>query len=125
MRQSNWEITDRFNDTVKNFLLCVLYGGEIANGSISQFLSNSSAELAHQIADAPHNIGAIEAEKLLRKSFLFFPNEIVPKNEDVRNDFLHQVDDNILYDLDRDAYNTDVYNFCYRYLINNKSDFIE
>lgn len=56
---------------------------------------------------------------------LIFTNEIVPENQDVRNNFLCQVDDNILYDLDLDAYNRDVYIFCYQYLINNKSDFIE
>ena len=114
MRQSNWKINDRFNNTVRNFLLCVSYDGEIANDGISQFLS-----------DINGNIGAIEAEKLLRKSFLFFPNGIVPKNREARNEFLHQIDDTILCKLDRDAYDADVYNFCYRYLINNKSDFVE
>ena len=81
MRQSNWEIDSRFNDTVKNFLLCVLYDGEVGNGGISQFLANNSENFTHQTADALHVIGAVESEKLLRKSFELFPNGTVPKDE--------------------------------------------
>lgn len=42
MRQSNWEIDDRFNEKIRIFLLCVLFDGEVANGGISQFLPTAA-----------------------------------------------------------------------------------
>lgn len=125
MRQSKWEIADRFNDTVKNFLLCVMYNGEIGCDSISGFYSRSDGNLAPQIADALHTIGAIDAEEILRESFALFPDGIVPEDEDVRKEILAKADDDFLHHLDCEAYDADIDSFCYQYLMNNKSDFIE
>ncbi len=77
MRQSKWEIDDRFNKTVQNFLYCVFYDGFIGNGGISVFLVDNGGIVANSVADALHNIGAIESEIILRKSFELFPNSVI------------------------------------------------
>lgn len=124
MRQSNWEIDERFNDTVKNFLLCIIYDGEIGNGGLSQFLANSNGKYAHQVADALHVIGAYDSEKILRKSFTYFNDGVVPQDDQLRNEQLDAIHDDTFEQLDVDAYGYDIHSFCYQYLMKNKSDFI-
>ena len=127
MRKSNWKIDDSFNDTIKTFLLCVLYDGEITNGGISQFLINSSGNYAHQTADALHTIGALDSEKLLRKSFTLFKNGIVPACEDDRNQMIDEMTDadSVFEQLDIESYNKDIHRFCYKYLFANKDWFVK
>ena len=127
MRRCNWKIDDSFNDTIRTFLLCVLYDGEIANGGISQFLINSSGNYAHQTADALYTIGALNSEKLLRKSFTLFKDGIVPASEDDRNQMIDEMADadSAFEKLDIEAYNEDVHSFCYKYLLVNKDLFIK
>ncbi|MBP3686393.1 MAG: DUF4375 domain-containing protein [Clostridia bacterium] len=125
MRKYHWEIDECSSACVKVFLLCVLYDGEIANGGISQFLANSSGNYAHQTADALHLIGALDAETLLRKSFVYFKNGLVPEDETARNKMLDEfIETDRMLELDADAYNTDVFSFCYQYLIKNKSQIL-
>lgn len=123
MRQSKWEIDDRFNKTVQNFLCSVLYNGFIDNGGISVFLVDNGGIVANSVADALHNIGAIESEIILRKSFELFPNSVIPEDETERQKLLGMNGDN-LASLDIEAYNADTYSFCYRYLMKNKEYFL-
>ncbi len=125
MRKYHWEIDECSSVCVKVFLLCVLYDGEIANGGISQFLANSSGKYAHQTADALQLIGALDAETLLRKSFDYFKNGLVPEDETARNKMLNEfVETDMMLELDADAYNTDICSFCYQYLIKNKDQIL-
>ncbi len=126
MRQCQWNIDDRFFPCIKCFLLCVLYDGEIANGGISQFLTNSSGNHAHQTADALHIIGALDAERLLRKSFTLFDDGKVPEEENVRNRTLYEISetDTMLEQLDLESFNTDIHSYCYQYLMDNKNLFL-
>ena len=125
MRKYHWEIDECSSACVKVFLLCVLYDGEIANGGISQFLANSSGNYAHQTADALHLIGALDAEMLLRKSFVCFKDRLVPEDEAARNKMLDEfVETDMMLELDTAAYNTDVCSFCYQYLIKNKDQIL-
>ena len=127
MRRCNWQIDDSFNDTIKTFLLCVLYEGEIYNGGISQFLLNSSGDYAHQIADALHTIGAFNSEKLLRKSFSLFKDGIVPASEEIRYQMIEEMTDvdSVFEQLDIEVYNEDIDSFCYKFLLENKDMFVE
>ena len=123
MRQSKWEIDDRFNKTVRNFLYCVYYDGFIGNGGISVFLVDNGGLMANSVANALRNIGAIESERILRKCFKLFPNSVIPEDEAERQKLLRIIEDD-LAPLDIAAYNTDTYSFCYRYLMKNKEYFL-
>ena len=130
MRLCEWDVDNSFNATVKTFLLCVAYDGEIANGGISQFLANHSGKYAHQTADALHTIGALDSERLLRKSFLFFKNGTVPEDDDLRNQMLDEKTDSVCADsvfaqLDIASYNGDTVGYCYKYLMANKDKLTE
>ena len=119
MRQSKYEIDDRFNKTVQNFLYCVLYDGFIGSGGISVFLVDNGGLIANSVADALHNIEAIESERILRKSFKLFPNSVIPENKIERLKLLSVLEED-LTPLDIDAFNSDTDSFCYRYLMKNK-----
>lgn len=123
MRQSKGEINDRFNKTVQKFLYCVLYDGFIGNGGISVFLVDNGGLIANSVADALHNIEAIEAERILRKSFELFPDSAIPEDKFERLKLLCVLEDE-LTPLDIDAYNSDTDFFCYRYLMKNKECFL-
>ncbi|MBQ2946086.1 MAG: DUF4375 domain-containing protein [Clostridia bacterium] len=123
MRQNKWEIDDSFNKTVQNFLYSVLYDGFIGNGGISVFLIDNGGLMANSVANALHNIGAVESERILRKSFDLFPNSVIPEDETERQKLLGMIE-NDLTSLDIEAYNADTYSFCYRYLMNNKEYFL-
>lgn len=123
MRQSKWQIDDRFNQTVQNFLNCAIYDGYVGNGGISFFLSNNGGNYANKVADALHNINAIKAERLLRKSFELFPNSVVPEDEAERNSILEKYREDFT-SIDIEAYNIDLDYFCYQYLMKNKNHFL-
>lgn len=110
MRRSKWEIDDRFNETVQNFLYCVLYDGFIGNGGISDFLADNGGIIANSVADALHNIGAIESERILRKSFQLFPGAIIPEDENEREKLLAMLENDLSL-LDIEAYNSDTHSF--------------
>ena len=125
MRKYHWDIDQCNTEYVKVFLLCVLYEAEVANGGISQFLANSSGNYAHQTADALHIIGALDAEALLRKSFAYFKDEIVPEDEDKRNKILDECSEtDEMIELDTAAYHTDISSFCHQFLIRNKDQIL-
>ena len=123
MRQSKWEIDDRFNKTVQNFLYCVFYDGFIGNGGVSAFLVDNGGLMANSVANALHNIGAVESERILRKSFDLFPTSVIPEDETERQKLLGIIE-NDLTSLDIESYNADTYSFCYRYLMKNKKYFL-
>ena len=125
MRKYHWDIRECGSECIQTFLLCVLYDGEIGNGGISQFLASSSGDHAHQTADALHTIGALEAETLLRKSFDYFADKIVPEDEAEQNRLLDEIGKTDGFNaLDAAAYQTDISVFCYQYLMNNKAHFL-
>lgn len=123
MRQSKWEIDDSFNKTVQNFLYSVLYNGFVGNGGISVFLVDNGGLIANNVADALHNIGAVESERILRKSFELFPDSVIPEDETERQKLLGIIEDD-LTSLDIEVHNADTYSFCYRYLMKNKDYFL-
>ena len=123
MRQSKFQIDDRFNKTVQNFLYGVLYDGFIGNGGISVFLVDNGGIIANKVADALHNIEAIESERILRKSFELFPNSVIPEDGAERLELLRLLEDDLAL-LDIDAFNSDIDSFCYRYVIKNKKSFL-
>ena len=46
MRKCNWDPSFMKESSVKDFLLCVLFDGEVCNDGISQFLSNGSGDMS-------------------------------------------------------------------------------
>lgn len=52
------------------------YDGYIGKGGITVFLVDNGGLITNNVADALNSIGAIESERILRKSFKLFPNSV-------------------------------------------------
>lgn len=127
MRKCGWDPSILKAGNVRDFLLCVLFEGEIANGGISQFLSNSSGDMAEETILALEKIGEPDIAKLLRKTLQCFPNGAVPKDCDARNDLIEQFDEKVeaqFDEFDRILWNHSLSQSCYRFLQSHKNDFI-
>jgi hypothetical protein len=60
----------------------------IGNGGISVFLVDNGGLITNNVADALNSIGAIEAERILKKSFKLLPNSVIPEDEAERQKLL-------------------------------------
>ena len=112
---------------VRDFLLCVLFEGEVANGGISQFLSNSSGDMAEETVLAIEKIGEPETATMLREVLQCFPNSIVPKNRDARNNLMEQFDEKVeeaCDKFDRILWEHSLLQSCYAFLQSHKNDFL-
>jgi len=64
------------------------FDGELVNGGMSQFFSNSSGNHAHETLQALRAIGAALSSSLLEKALTIFPNAIAPIDRQLRCDLL-------------------------------------
>jgi hypothetical protein len=62
--------------------------GEIVNGGMSQFFSNSSGDRAHETLAALRTMGAALCVQLLEKELTLFPGGIAPTDRQKRCDLL-------------------------------------
>jgi len=126
MSLSDWDIDDRFNETVKAFLYCVLFDNEVQNGGILQFFQNSSGDCSEETVTALHTLSAYKHEELLRKCFNFFPGAVVPKDRSKRNDAVKSINRAVFDDIDNEFFKSEkeLCEYCFEYLINNKQSFL-
>lgn len=92
MRKCSWDPATLPDSNVRDFLLSMLFQNEVENGGISQFLSNSSGDMCSETVSALKKIDANAAETLL-KALDRFPNGIAPKDREMRNDLMDQMDE--------------------------------
>ena len=127
MRKCEWDPSALESCNVRDFLLCVLFEGEVANGGISQFLSNSSGDMTEETVLALEKIGEPETVAMLREVLQCFPNGVVPKNREVRNDLMEQFDEKVeaqFDQFDRVLWEHSLSQSCYTFLQYHKNDFL-
>ena len=127
MRKCEWDPFTLDAGNVRDFLLCVLFEGEVANGGISQFLFNSSGDMAEETVLALEKIGEPETATLLREVLQRFPNGVAPKDRDARNDFLEQFDEKVEEEFDKLDWALMEHRLsqsCYTFLQSHKNDFL-
>lgn len=127
MRKCEWSPSTLEAGAVRDFLLCVLFEGEVANGGISQFLSNSSGDMAEETVSAIEKIGESETATMLRKVFQCFPNGIVPRDCDDRNNLMEQFDEKVeaqFDQFDQILWEHSLSQSCYTFLQCHKNDFL-
>lgn len=127
MRKCEWDPSTLEAGSIKDFLLCVLFDGEIANGGISQFLSNSSGDMTEETVMALEKINEHKTASLLRETLQCFPNGAVPKGRDARNGLMEQFDEKVkeqFDQFDRILWEHSLSQSCYAFLQCHKNDFL-
>lgn len=127
MRKCEWNPSMLSESNVRDFLLCILFVGEVNNGGIFQFLSNSSGDMAEETVSALENVGEHKIAKLLKEALQYFPNGVVPKDCDVRNALMEQFDETVEEQFDKSdqiIWNHDFSQSCYKFLQAHKNDFL-
>lgn len=127
MRKCAWDPSALSDSSVRDFLLCVLFEGEVNNGGIFQFLSNSSGDMSGETLLALEKIDETAA-KVLREALRYFPNGIVPKDREERNDLIDQFDEKVAVhfnmELDEIIFEHDLSKSCYEFLQKHKEEFL-
>jgi Domain of unknown function (DUF4375) len=75
---------DELAAPAKVIYLANIFDGEVINGGVTQFFSNSSGDFAHQSLHALLELGAVVAADILRRGMGTFPNGIVPTDRQER-----------------------------------------
>lgn len=75
---------------------------EVNNGGFWQYFMNSSGEFAHETLLSLKEIGAVKTAEVLQKAIDLFPEGNVPKDREIRQDLVNQIDPNktIWYEID-------------------------
>ena len=127
MRKCNWN-PELINCTcVKDFLLCVLFVGEVGNGGISQFLSNNSDDLTIETIEALKRIDKEYAEVLI-SAMQIFPKGAVPRDCETRNKIMDAFDDDTgkkLHELDNCLIGRDLSQKLYDFIHTHEMDFLK
>ncbi len=127
MRKCNWN-PELINCTcVKDFLLCVLFVGEVGNGGISQFLSNNSDDLTIETIEALKRIDKEYAEVLI-SAMQIFPKGAVPRDCETRNKIMDAFDDDTgkkLDELDNCLIGRDLSQKLYDFIHTHEMDFLK
>ena len=127
MRKCNWN-PELINCTcVKDFLLCVLFVGEVDNGGISQFLSNNSGDLTIETIEALKRIDKEYAEVLI-SAMQIFPKGVVPRDRETRNKIMDAFDDDTgkkLDELDNCLIGRDLSQKLYDFIHTHEMDFLK
>ena len=127
MRKCNWDPSVLKDGSIKDFLLCVVFDGEVGNGGISQFLSDSSGDMCEETLTALKKLDD-EYANLLIEALKYFPDGIAPKDRNLRNDLMDQFNESIINridELDQIAYEHEMSRKVYDYLMAHKSDFLD
>lgn len=125
MRKCNWDPSEIDDCEIKDFLLCILFDGEVDNGGISQFFYNSSGDLYEETLSALKKIKPQQAA-ILEQALECFPNGKPPKDRDSRIDILENGNGAIseqLDALDTLLYGSENNQDYYDYLMEHKDSF--
>jgi len=101
---------------------------EINNGGFIQFYLNSSGNFAHETVDSLKAIGANKTAEIVLKANNQFPDQIVPKNNILRQEVLNKIDkkaNEIWEELDQKFinYEEDLNSLNIEFIKNNKIEF--
>jgi len=84
---------DRLSPSAQVLFYSGDFMGEMVNGGISQFFSNSSGNHAHETLAALRTIGAVLCAELLEKALTLFPGGIAPVDWQKRLDLLSEFEE--------------------------------
>jgi hypothetical protein len=84
---------ERLTPAGRTLYLAAIFEGEVINGGISQFFSNSSGNYAHEALESLRRIGASLSAGLLEKSLRLFPNGVAPADRQERCELLFAFED--------------------------------
>ena len=127
MRKCEWFPSTLEAGNVRDFLLCVLFESEVANGGVIQFLSNNSGNMAEETVLAIEKIGETETATMLREVLQCFPNGVAPKDRVARNDLMEQFDEKVeekFEKFDRILWEHSLSQSCYTFLQSHKIGFL-
>lgn len=127
MRKCKWDPSILSGGNVRDFLLCILFEGEVNNGGISQFLSDSSGDMAEETILTLEKVGEHKIAKLLREALQCFPNGVAPKDCDTRNNLMEQFDGKVeeqFNKFDQILWEHSLSQSCYTFLQKHKNDFL-
>lgn len=87
------ESVEKLNEHQKLFFYNQTVEREVNNGGFTQFYYNSSGDYAHETVESLKGIGAEKTALIVQKANARFPNNIVPKKRDERQEILEQIED--------------------------------
>lgn len=107
--------------------LCQALEGEVNNGGFSQFFFNSSGDYASETVEALREIGALKTAVILQKANSVYPNGLVPKDRDEREQYLLDNEEvgKALSEADDAFYGCEenLAELSYTYVMNNRGQF--
>ena len=86
------EAFDRLTQPQKNFYYIQELEREVNNGGFNQYFYNSSGDYAHETILALEAIGAENARTILAAAVNEFPDHLVPKDRDERQEALAKIE---------------------------------
>ncbi len=112
----------------RNIVLVEELEREVNNGGFRQFFLNSSGSYAHETLAALTTVGSQVMTRLLKESISVFPNDNVPKINDIRRTTIASIDDSaapVWNKLDTEfyKYDEDIYQLMINYIKDNIGDF--
>jgi hypothetical protein len=101
---------------------------EVNNGGFSQYFQNDSGNYTEETVNAFKAIGSKIFLNILENAINKFPNSLVPKNNDERNEVLMELEsnnENLWTELDNKfyEYEEDIYELLIEYIKKNINDF--
>jgi len=124
------ERIDLLNESQKVFYYNQNLEREVNNGGFNQFYLNSSGDFAHETVDSLQAIGAKITSDVIKHANDQFPKGKVPKNRELRQDILEQIEgaaDEVWEELEQEffKYNDDLNSLNMEFIKNNRSQFEE
>ena len=127
MRKCGFDTSKLDDGYVKDFVLCNIFAGEVDNGGLRQFFSNSSGDMSKETLAALGRINA-QCAGILDEAMACFPDGNVPKDCELRNEIMDTFDDKAnerLDEFDRRFYDQTELNVqLYDYLMEHKNEFM-
>lgn len=127
MRKCGYDASKLDDGCVRDFVLCMIFAGEVDNGGLRQFFSNSSGDMSEETLEALGRINA-QCADILEEAMACFPDGNVPKDCELRNGIMDTFDDianERLDELDRRFYEqTELPAQLYDFLMANKNEFM-
>jgi len=119
----------KLTDAEKIFYFSTQLESEVNNGGFSQFFYNSSGDFANETVNSLSAIGADKTAKIYKKALMILGSEL-PKNRNEREELLDKIlidaVDELLNECDAEFYQypDNLEELNYKYIINNKEQFI-
>lgn len=128
MRKCGYDASKLDDGYVRDFVLCMIFAGEVDNGGLRQFFSNSSGDMSEETLEALGGINA-QCADILKEAMACFPDGNVPKDCEFRNEIMDTFDDKAnerLDVLDRRFYEqVELSEQLFDYLMVHKNEFME